>query len=215
MHFRHALAQFMEISFCLLYFQIGSIEKRAAVWNTQRMRTPLPWGSEFHYPEDLLKTFLRLFRLRSAWTVKMIKHAILSHLHWEIQQTKWIFFFNPNILKNFLLGVGGFVFPNGDQKVPFQPHFRQNTRLFQDPEDPHSTTLMICQPPPPSINYASKMPLTGPYRPFFVFALIVQKLRRGFLYLCHDWSNASGNDFNLFPVPKIMLLDLRILKIGP
>ena len=28
------------------------------------------------------------------------------------------FFFNPNILKNFLLGVGGFVFPNGDQKVP-------------------------------------------------------------------------------------------------
>ena len=57
------------------------------------------------------------------------------------------FFFNPNILKNFLLGVGGFVFPNGIKKVTFQPHFRQNTRLFQDPGDPHSTTLMICQPP--------------------------------------------------------------------
>ena len=32
------------------------------------------------------------------------------------------------------------------QKVPFQPHFRQNTRLFQDPEDPHSTTMKICKP---------------------------------------------------------------------
>ena len=29
---------------------------------------------------------------------------------------------------------------------PFQPHFRQNTRLFQDPEDPHSTTMKICKP---------------------------------------------------------------------
>ena len=38
------------------------------------------------------------------------------------------------MLKNFLLGIGGLVFPNGDQQVPFQPQFCQNARVFQDLE---------------------------------------------------------------------------------
>ena len=106
---------------------------------TLRIRIPLPWGSA----ENVFTAFQASISVNN----KNDETRNFVTLTLRNLADKVDFFFNPNILKNFLLGVGGFVFPNGDQKVLFQPHFRQNTRLFQDPEDPHSTTLMICQPP--------------------------------------------------------------------
>ena len=122
------------------------------------IRNPQPWGSALHNPEDPHSTTLRI-RIPLPWRSENVFTAQINVNNKNDKTRNFVtltlrnladkvdFFFNPNILKNFLLGVGGFVFPNGDQKVLFQPHFRQNTRLFQDPEDPHSTTLMICQPP--------------------------------------------------------------------
>ena len=111
---------------------------------TLMIRIPLPWWSEFHYPDDL-KTLLRMFQAPINVNDKMIKHAILSHLYTEkSSRQSWI-------LNNFLLGIGGFVFPNGDQKVPFQPYFRQNIRFIPGPRgsalhDPDDL------PAPPSWN---------------------------------------------------------------
>ena len=58
------MAQVVKISFCLLYFKIGSSKKRATDWNTQRMRmrTPQPWGSALHNPEDPHSTTLKIWK---------------------------------------------------------------------------------------------------------------------------------------------------------
>ena len=59
---------------------------------------------------------------------------------------KCIFLIQTFLTKNFLLGVGGFVFLPEDPKRTFR-HI--SIRLFQALQMRFSTTLKICQPPPP------------------------------------------------------------------
>ena len=62
-------------------------------------------------------------------------------------------------------------FPNFYQKFTLFFLFTKNTldmtRLLQDPEDPHSTTQMICQPPLVqvycTICYANYLPFADEY----------------------------------------------------
>ena len=61
---------------------------------TQGIRIPPLRGTEYVF-------FYRYFMLRLKRTIKMIKLAILSHLHREIQQTKWGFFQIQTFLRTF------------------------------------------------------------------------------------------------------------------
>ena len=78
------------------------------VWNRLLKLFYFLWG---------LKIWKRFYGFQVLINVnnEMIKHAI-CHTYTEKSSRQSGIFFKPNILKNFLLGVEGFVFPNGDQK---------------------------------------------------------------------------------------------------